>query len=160
MRQRLETPEWGLVSLAGVSLHTDAWQCVNSYLLMDRAPKRRNNTIRPGAAGVRGKTGYPDEIIVELEVSLIGDYTRTGAINADHIRGEEENYLYLVENIYEALTDWEDAVQAIVTSRISGVTYEGPVQINRMWREDAIQGSSCVKMEVGMIRGELAIVGH
>lgn len=159
----LESPDFGLVTIGGVSLHTPAWQCTNSYLLTDPAPRRRNNRVRPGVAGVYGGPGYKDEWTVELEVAINGWWTRTGAANANPASGAEVNWRYLVTNILDASDvsvsgDAQGRLPCTVTSAIAGGLYTGYVQIERMFREP-IRNAACGYIEVTLPSGGLTLTG-
>lgn len=153
-RQKLEAPDWGLATIAGVSLHTPAWNCVNTYLLTDPAPKEFANRPRGGVDGEYGGPGYQTTWSVELEINIIGDWDQYGALVADPRRGEEDHWQYLVENVYEAVTDSQGRVTAVVTSADPTKQFEGMVQLKNCRREP-ISGTSCCFLEVQLPSGGL-----
>ncbi len=158
-RLPLVSPDFGLATLGSapvVSLHTPAWQCVNTYLLTDPAPKRRNNRPRPGIAGKFGGPGFRDEWSIELEVQILGEYDKDGLPFTDVAEGEETNWRYLVDNIDAQTEDTQGRIAATVTSAIPGMIYLGYVQIDRMRREP-IKGTSCCFIEMTLPSGGLVL---
>lgn len=155
-RLPLVTPDFGLVTLGtspGVLLHSAAWQCVNSYVLTDGAPKRRKNQVRPNVAGTYGGRGFKDEFAVELEVQIIGDYDWDGSLSVlDIADQEEQHYRYLYDNIYEQAEDDEGRIGAGVTSATPGGVWIGYVQVDRIRREP-IKGTSCCFIELTLPSG-------
>lgn len=159
----LESPDFGLVTIGGVSLHTPAWQCTNSYLLTDPAPRRRNNRVRPGVAGVYGGPGFRDEWTVELEIAINGWWNANGTPNANPAAGAESHYLYLRENVLDASDvsvsgDDQGRLSCTVTSAIAGGSYSGFVQIDRLTREPQ-RNAACVYMDVTLPSGGLTYTG-
>lgn len=159
MRLPLESPDFGLVTIGSVSLHTPGWQCMNSYLLTDPAPRRRKNRIRPGVAGVYGGPGYPEEWTVELEIAINGWWEANGSPAADPVATAEEHWLYLVENVYDASDvsasgDSQGRLAVQVTSAIPGGVYLGYVQVNT-FRREPIRDAACAYLELTLPSGGL-----
>jgi hypothetical protein len=159
----LESPDFGLVTIGTVSLHTPAWQCTNSYLLTDPPPRRRRNRTRPGLPGVYGGVGWPDEWSVELEIAINGWWDRNGNPHADPAAGAEINWRYLVDNVYDAVdypatgSETQGRIGVGVTSAIPGYVYLGYVQLNSFKREPR-RDATCAYLEVTLPSGGLALV--
>ena len=159
----LESPDFGLVTINGVSLHPPAWQCTNSYLLTDPAPRRRNNRVRPWVAGVYGGAGFKDEWSVELEIAISGFWSPEGSLRGDPHAGAEANWRYLVDNIYDASDvtvsgDVQGRVPVTVTSALPGAYYMGYVQLDSFRREPT-RYTACGYLEVNLPSGGLTLVG-
>jgi hypothetical protein len=163
VRLPLESPDFGLATIGGISLHTPAWQCTNTYLLTDPAPRRRNNRVRPGVAGTYGGPGFRDEWQVELEIAVNGWWNFNGTPATDPAATAEAHYLYLVENILDASDvsvsgDAQGRLACTVTSAITGGLYSGYVQIDSMTREP-LRHAACVYMNVTLPSGGLTYTG-
>lgn len=154
----LESPDFGLATIGGISLHTPAWQCTNTYLLTDPAPRRRNNRKRPGVAGTYGGPGFKDEWSVELEIAINGWWNADGSPNANPAAGAESHFLYLTENILDEPGDLQGRLTCTVTSAISGGLYSGYVQIDHLRREPQ-RNAACVYMDVTLPSGGLVFSG-
>lgn len=154
----LPEPEFASVSLNAIELDAPGRVTLNSYVLMDGAPRRRNNRVRPGVDGEYGGTAYKTTRDVSLEVYLDGRWDSAGTPAAEPIAAVASHLIYLRQNILDAVGDAEGSVACIVDSAVAGITHEGQVQVNDLVAEAGI-GAQVVTFELTMIRGELDIVG-
>jgi hypothetical protein len=126
----LHVPDTCLVYLAGQALDTAGTRCLNPQVLMDPAPKARENILLPGY-GYLPRGFNTDQRTVDIDVLVDGTYSRAGTLNADPVAGAQVTIDWLEENVYYA-EETGDTVAAEVRDTASGVTRGGRVQINDM----------------------------
>lgn len=146
-----------LVTIAGVDLNAGPFECLNSHVLTDPAPKRRENITQAGVDGVKGNPSFKNPRTVDVEVLVRGETSPAGAPYTDTFEGVERNINYLRTNVYEATEDANGCVAAEVTSSYGG-DYSGDVQIDDMVAQPGI-GMRIVVFEVTMPDGYLPLVG-
>jgi hypothetical protein len=146
-----------LVTIANVELNSGPFTCLNSHVLTDPAPKRRQNIEQAAVGGVHGTQSFKTSRTVDLEILVRGETSPAGAPYSDTFEGVERNINYLRANVYEATEDANGCVEAEVTSSYGG-SYTGDVQIDDMLAQPGI-GMRIVVLEVTIPDGYLPLVG-
>lgn len=130
---------------------------LNSYVFMQGARRRRKNRVRPGVDGKRGSRGFKDPRDVQFEVFLDGRYDYEGVAATDPVAAVEEHCIFLRTDILDDPGDEDGCVPIVVTSKLTGVTYEGRVQVNDLTWEPGI-GAQTVVFDLTILQGDLDIV--
>lgn len=153
----LPEPDFGGVNLNGIALDAPGRRVLNSYVLMDGAPRRRKNEVRPNYDGVLGGPAFKDARDVSLEVYLDGQWDSAGSPAVDQAAAVASHIMYLRQNILDDAGDDEGAVDCVVESAVAGYTHEGPVQVNDLVQQPGI-GAQIITIPLTLIRGELDII--
>jgi len=81
----------GTLTIAGVSMHTAAWDCIDLMELWFPPPTRGGNVLIPGAQGKRPYPLRADEGRYSLPMVITGVCDQVGLLNADPYLGLQQN---------------------------------------------------------------------
>lgn len=73
----------GDLTVAGVSMRTEAWWVADLTPLWAVGPHRGADRVIPGVHGQRAYPRRRDPLVVDLRLLIVGSHTSSGAVNAD-----------------------------------------------------------------------------
>lgn len=155
----LKVPETCKVFLAGWALDTRATRCLNPQVLMDPAPRSRENIRLPGR-GYLPRPAIIEQRTVDLDILVDGKWTYGSGSGsyADPAAGAQSHVQFLENYIYKA-AESGNLIDAEVRDTATGQDRRGKVQLNDMVFTSGTGGRlRVVTFEVLLPFGELPLL--